>query len=71
MQTAVDEAKERINKEYTEWCAKAGDVQYKLLCFQGELNFINNKLKEINDEATKLKQENIHVATSVESLAAP
>lgn len=71
VQTALDEQREKINNEYTQWCAKAGDVQYKLMCFKGELEFINNKLKSINEEATKLTQEQTHGSNRPETISIP
>ncbi len=71
VQTAFDEQKEKINNEYTQWCAKAGDVQYKLMCFKGELEFINNKLKSINEEATKLSKEQSNGSTRPETISIP
>jgi hypothetical protein len=56
-ETKKAKSQQEINDEYTMWCAKAGDISYKILCFQGELSFIQNKLKEINEEATELKKQ--------------
>lgn len=55
-----------INKEYSHWCSMAGDLQYKIMCYKGELEVVNNKLREINQEAGKIKKE-----TSDERLAKP
>lgn len=50
---------EEINAEYNHLCAKAGDFQYKILCFQGELSATNQRLFAVNKEASDLKSQAI------------
>lgn len=46
-----------VKKEYSEYCWKAGQVQYSILVYQEELAQINVKLRELNQEASKLSKE--------------
>jgi hypothetical protein len=43
-----------LQKEYLSLCAKAGDMQYKILCFQVELEKTNCKIRDVNRAAIKL-----------------
>ncbi len=47
----VPRALPEIQAEYNNACIKAGDLQYKILCFKEELDKVNEMLKEINQEA--------------------
>jgi predicted nucleic acid-binding Zn-ribbon protein len=47
---------EEIQKEYQTLCARAGDMQYKIFCFKADLDSLNKKLIELNQEAIKLKE---------------
>lgn len=49
-------ALEDINKEYNQLCLKAGDLQYRIKCFGGELENINHALLQVNQEAAKRKE---------------
>jgi len=47
---------EEISKEYQTQCAIAGDTQYKLETLGRDLRKMNDKLRELNKEAMKLKE---------------
>ena len=40
-----------IQQEYTQLCTKAGDLQYKIRCFQTDLETVNGQLLSLNHEA--------------------
>lgn len=58
--------KEQIQQEYGRLCAQAGDMQYKITCFQGELATINNKLMALNKEAMELQNGETNQGTTTE-----
>lgn len=46
-----------IQGEYQALCAKAGHLQYQLYTFQKDLNLVNDTLRDLNVEASKMHQE--------------
>jgi hypothetical protein len=42
---------DQIQAEYQQVCTKAGETQYKLKCFEGELAHWNQQLLKLNNEA--------------------
>ena len=42
---------EPLEQQYTRLCMKAGDLQYKKLCVEHELNLINQQLADLNKKA--------------------
>lgn len=47
---------EEIQAHYNQLCLRAGDIQYKLKCFQGDLDVTNQALMQINQEAAARKK---------------
>lgn len=47
---------EEISREYQTQCAIAGDTQYKIEALRKDLHKMNMKLRELNREASKLKE---------------
>jgi hypothetical protein len=61
-----------INQEYSTLCAKAGDLQYRLVAMKSDLDQINETIKNLAfegaasqrlaaEEAEKVKQESLKV----------
>lgn len=46
-----------IQRDYTQFCQQAGDLQYKIFCYQDELSQLNKKLIQLNQEANALKKD--------------
>lgn len=46
-----------VHQEYSNLCAKAGNLQYQITVFNEDLDLVNDQLKELNFEAAKLKTE--------------
>lgn len=46
-----------VSQEYSNLCAKAGNLQYQIVVFNEDLALINEQLKNLNFEAAKLKSE--------------
>lgn len=47
----------QVSQEYSNLCAKAGNIQYQIQVFGEDLKLVNEQLKDLNFEATKLKSE--------------
>jgi len=48
--------KEELSKQAYDLSAQAGDVQYKILCFQAELQALNTKLNEVHKKFIELSK---------------
>jgi hypothetical protein len=46
-----------IQSEYADLCTQGGDRQYKVEVLKGELNNINQRLLQLNQEAAALPKE--------------
>ena len=46
-----------IAKEYQQLCTQAGDVQYKIVALQNDLDNLNVQMLKLNQEHFKLQQE--------------
>lgn len=46
-----------VSQEYSNLCAKAGNIQYQIQVFGDDLKLVNEQLKDLNFEAAKLKSE--------------
>lgn len=46
-----------VTQDYSNLCAKAGNLQYQIQVFGEDLKLVNEQLKELNFEAAKLKSE--------------
>lgn len=46
-----------VTQEYSNLCAKAGNLQYQIQVFGEDLKLVNEQLKELNFEAAKIKAE--------------
>lgn len=47
----------QLDKQYKDLCAQAGDLQYKILTMQNELNEVNGRIKALNQLNYDLKQQ--------------
>lgn len=45
-----EDKKALLQKKYLSLCTKAGDLQYKIKCFEHELNQANEEMAQINKE---------------------
>lgn len=48
---------EEVRKDYAQACAAAGELQYKLVEFQTELNRINESIRSLNQEFATIPKE--------------
>ena len=55
---------EQIQSEYQMLCARAGDMQYKVRCFNADLESINQRLVTMNQEAQQLSKDDNNGQTS-------
>jgi predicted nucleic acid-binding Zn-ribbon protein len=46
-----------IQVEYTQLCQQSGEMQYKILCFQDQLQQMNVRIRELKQEANSLQKE--------------
>lgn len=46
---------EQIQAHYNQLCLRAGDLQYRIKCFQGDLEAANQALQQVNQEAAARK----------------
>jgi hypothetical protein len=42
-----------IQKEYVQVCTNAGDMTYRIKCFEQDLVKLHNRMLELNQEATE------------------
>lgn len=47
---------EKVQEEYNKLCLEAGHIQYQAYAFGIHLEAINKRLKELNEEASVLRQ---------------
>lgn len=47
---------EELNKQFSQLCAEAGQLQFEIALKQNHLQQINAKINEVNGEAFKLRQ---------------
>lgn len=52
-----ERTREVIEADYARLCAKAGHLQYQMAAFSKELETINTRLKELNQEAAALTKK--------------
>lgn len=45
-----------IQQEYVQLCTKAGDLGYKIRCFEKDLSTVYDQLRELNFEAVASQQ---------------
>lgn len=51
---------QEVQKDYSQWCAQAGENTYRIKVLEGQLNLAYQKISEFNQEAdaiTKAKGE--------------
>jgi uncharacterized coiled-coil protein SlyX len=48
---------EQVHQEYSQVCAQAGHAQYQVFVHTKDLELLNNKLRDLNNEADKLRAE--------------
>lgn len=48
---------EQVQAEYIELAKQAGDMSYRIKCFEADLERVHNRMLELNQEATKLGQQ--------------
>lgn len=53
--------KEKLGQDYTNECAKAGDLQYRILALQNALNQCNGRLAELNRRSIEMATEKVQV----------
>ena len=58
-----------IQADYTRLAQSAGDMQYKILCWQEELAQLNQRIRELNQEANQLKETDGKTEVSTEAAA--
>lgn len=51
VETTAPRSKEELNKEYSELCCKAGEVQYQVVALNAQLQDINNRISSLAKEA--------------------
>jgi len=51
----LPDTQESLNREYSIQAAKAGDLQYMIKCFQGDLEAVNQQMLKINQRVHELK----------------
>jgi chromosome segregation ATPase len=56
-----------IQQDYTRLAQSAGDMQYKILCWQDELAQLNQRIRELNQEANQLKETDGKTEVSTEA----
>lgn len=47
---------EEIQTHYNQLCLRAGDLQYRIKCFQGDLDVCNQALVQVNQEGAARKK---------------
>lgn len=58
-----------IQNEYSNICLKAGNLQYELICKEGDLKLLNDRLKELNAEYIGAKNAEDAAAKAAEAAA--
>jgi hypothetical protein len=48
---------ETIQREYSQGCAKAGQLQYQIFTLAKDLELVNASLRDLNNEAATLSQK--------------
>ncbi len=56
---------DQIKQEYSNIALKAGTLQYEILCKKGDLDLVNNRLKELNTEFITVSNTEAEVAKKV------
>lgn len=48
---------QEVQEEYVRTCSKAGDLQYRIKCYNQELNKINIELRKLNQLGGKMMED--------------